>query len=264
VTERSEVQRAPTSGAGRLAGKVAVITGGARGQGEAEARLFVAEGASVVITDLLEDEGKVVAADLGGSARFLRQDVASEAAWADLMAFTLQEFGRLDVLVNNAAVHHLRTIEDETAEDFDRLVAVNLRGTFLGMRSALGPMRAAGGGSIVNISSLAGLHGYYAHGAYGAAKWGVTGITQTAAIEFGPSGIRVNSVHPGPIDTDMLPGRENLERLRDAPLGRAGQPAEVAELVLFLSSDASAFVTGAAVTIDGGLGVGRVPITGGR
>jgi 3alpha(or 20beta)-hydroxysteroid dehydrogenase len=182
------------------------------------------------------------------------------------MAFTLQEFGRLDVLVNNAAVHHLRTIEDETAEGFDRLVAVNLRGTFLGMRSALGPMRAAGGGSIVNISSLAGLHGYYAHGAYGAAKWGVTGITQTAAVEFGPSGIRVNSVHPGPIDTDMLPGRDNLERLRDAPLGRAGQPAEVAELVLFLASDASAFVTGAAVTIDGGLGVGRVPTAplGGR
>jgi len=247
------------TGTGRLAGKVAVITGAARGQGEAEARLFVAEGAQVVITDLLEDEGKVVAADLGGSARFFRQDVSSEADWADLMAFTQQEFGRLDVLVNNAAVHHLRTIEDETADGFDRLVAVNLRGTFLGMRSALAPMRAGGRGSIVNISSLAGLRGFYAHGAYGAAKWGVTGITQTAAIEFGPSGIRVNSVHPGPIDTDMLPGRDNLARLRDAPLGRVGQPTEVAELVLFLASDASAFITGAAVTVDGGLGAGRVP-----
>jgi len=247
------------TGTGRLAGKVAVITGAARGQGEAEARLFVAEGAQVVITDLLEDEGKVVAADLGRSARFFRQDVSSEADWADLMAFTQQEFRRLDVLVNNAAVHHLRTIEDETADGFDRLVAVNLRGTFLGMRSALAPMRAGGRGSIVNISSLAGLRGFYAHGAYGAAKWGVTGITQTAAIEFGPSGIRVNSVHPGPIDTDMLPGRDNLARLRDAPLGRVGQPTEVAELVLFLASDASAFITGAAVTVDGGLGAGRVP-----
>jgi NADP-dependent 3-hydroxy acid dehydrogenase YdfG len=164
-----------TEQTGRLAGKVAIITGSARGQGEAEARLFVAEGARVVITDLLADEGKVVAADLGGSARFFRQDVASEESWADLMAFTVGEFGRLDVLVNNAAIHHLRTIEDETAEGFDRVVAVNLRGTFLGMRSALAPMRASGGGSIVNISSLAGLQGFYAHGAYAAAKWGSPG-----------------------------------------------------------------------------------------
>jgi 3alpha(or 20beta)-hydroxysteroid dehydrogenase len=246
---------------GRLAGKVALITGAARGQGAAEARLFAAEGgAQVVISDVLDDEGKVTAADIGEAARFIHHDVASENSWNEVIGFVLAQFGRLDVLVNNAAVHHLRTIENETAEGFDRLVAVNLRGTFLGLRSALAPMRNDGGGSIVNISSLAGLYGYFAHGAYGAAKWGVTGLTKTAAIEFGPAGIRVNSVHPGPIDTDMLPGRDSLDRLNDAPLGRVGQPSEVAQLVLFLASDESSYVTGAAVTVDGGVGSGRVPV----
>jgi 3alpha(or 20beta)-hydroxysteroid dehydrogenase len=244
---------------GRLAGKVAVITGAARGQGEAEARLFAAEGARVVITDVLDEQGKAVAADIGEAARFVHHDVASEAGWDEVMAFTLGELGRLDVLVNNAAVHHLRTIEEETVEGFDRLVSINLKGTFLGLRAALGPMRDGGGGSIVNISSLAGLQGFYAHGAYGSAKWGVTGLTKTAAVEFGPAGIRVNSVHPGPIDTAMLPGRDTLDRFADHPLGRVGQPEEVAELVLFLASDASSYISGSAVTVDGALGVGRVP-----
>jgi len=246
---------------GRLAGKVAVVTGAARGQGEAEARLFAAEGAEVVLTDVLEDRVAEVAADIGDAARWVRHDVSSEADWTGVVDRTLADFGRLDVLVNNAGIHHIRPLEDETLEAFERMVAVNLRGTFLGIKAAIAPMRAAGGGSIVNISSLAGLQGFYGHGVYGATKFGVTGLTKVAAIELGPSGIRVNSVHPGPIDTDMLPLRDGdvAGRFRDHPLGRVGSASEVAELVLFLASDASSYVTGAQMTVDGGLGAGRVP-----
>ena len=167
---------------GRLAGKVAVITGAAKGQGEAEARLFVAEGASVVLTDVLDERGQIVAKDLGDAARFLRHDISSEEDWAAVMATALETFGRVDVLVNNAAIHWLRTIEDETVADFRRMVDTNLVGTFLGIHSAIAPMRASGGGSIVNISSAAGLVGYALHGAYGATKWGIRGLTRTAAI----------------------------------------------------------------------------------
>jgi 3alpha(or 20beta)-hydroxysteroid dehydrogenase len=244
-----------SQGGGRLEGKVAVISGAARGQGEAEARLFVAEGASVVLTDVLDERGFIVAKELGDSARFVRHDVGSEEAWASVMATTVETFGRLDVLVNNAAIHWLRTIETETVADFRRMVDVNLIGTFLGIRGAIAPMRASGGGSIVNISSAAGLVGYALHGAYGATKWGVRGLTRAAAIELGPDRIRVNSVHPGPIDTDMLPpDRANLgdKRWRTIPLRRVGEPSEVAELVLFLASDASSFTSGGEFTVDGG------------
>jgi len=244
---------------GRLEGKVAVITGAARGQGEAEARLFVAEGAGVVLTDLIDERGEAVAEELGPTARFHHHDVSDPAGWDAVMAFTLAAFGRVDVLVNNAAVHHLCLIEEETPEAFDRMLAVNLKGPFLGMRAAIEPMRRGGGGSIVNISSLAGLQAFYLHGAYGASKFGLTGLSKVAAIELARSGIRVNSVHPGPIDTDMLPAGDLAERLADHPLGRVGTPAEVAELVLFLASDASSFITGTEVRIDGGVGAGRVP-----
>jgi 3alpha(or 20beta)-hydroxysteroid dehydrogenase len=246
---------------GRLEGKVAIVTGAARGQGEAEARLFAAEGARVVLTDVLDEQANVVAKELGDAARFLHHDVANEDDWNAVIAYTVGELGGLDVLVNNAAIHHLRTIEEETVEEFDRIVAVNLRGTFLGIRSAIAPMRARGGGSIVNISSLAGIQAFYAHGAYSSAKWGVTGLTKVAAIELGPYGIRVNSVHPGTINTDMLPEYivENPDHFRDHPLGRVGKVEEVAELVLFLASDASSFVSGADVRVDGALGAGRVP-----
>ena len=186
-----------TSNAGRLAGKVAVITGGARGQGEAEARLFVTEGAAVVITDVLEDEGQTVAKELGDAARFVTHNVADEADWQRVVDTAVAEFGLLNVVVNNAAIHWLRALEDESLEGFNRILSVNLLGTFLGIRTAIGPMRTAGGGSIVNISSIAGMTGLAWHGAYGSAKWAVRGLTKTAAVELGVDGIRVELGAPG-------------------------------------------------------------------
>ncbi|MCK9896428.1 glucose 1-dehydrogenase [Frankia sp. AgB32] len=244
---------------GRLAGKVAIITGAARGMGAQEARLFAAEGARVVLADVRDDLAAEVAKELGDDARARHHDVAQAASWADVMAYTLAEFGRLDVLVNNAAVHHLGTIETETDDGFDKIIAVNLRGTFLGIRAAIEPMRASGGGSIINISSTAGLQPYWAHGAYAASKFGVTGLTQVSALELGPHGIRVNSVHPGPIATDMLPTPENSGRFDSLPVGRVGQPNEVAEAVLFLASDASSYVSGTQLKVDGGEALGRIP-----
>ena len=239
----------------RLTGKVAIITGAAKGQGEAEARLFAGEGASVVLTDVLEQRGRAVADELGAAAVFIRHDVSSRDDWDAAVTTALDAFGRVDVLINNAAIHWLRSIEDETLEDFQRLIAINLAGTFLGIKAVIAPMRAAGGGSIVNISSAAGMVGYAWHGAYASAKWGVRGLTKVAAIELGPHGIRVNSVHPGPINTDMLPAdRAGLgdRRFAHIPLRRCGEPSEVAELALFLASDASSYISGGEFTVDGG------------
>jgi 3alpha(or 20beta)-hydroxysteroid dehydrogenase len=237
----------------RLDGKVALISGGARGQGAGEARLFVREGAKVLITDVLDDEGNALAEELGGAARFRHHDVSSPDDWAAAVAEATDAFGKLDVLVNNAAVHWIIPIEDESFERFQRMVEINLFGVWHGMRAALPALRAAGGGSIVNISSTAGMKGFPGHGSYGATKWAVRGLTKTAAHEFGPSGIRVNSVHPGPIRTDMLPeGSRGEGAFRSLPLGRAGEVEEVANLVLFLASDESSYITGIEHVIDGG------------
>jgi 3alpha(or 20beta)-hydroxysteroid dehydrogenase len=246
----------------RLAGKVAVVTGAARGQGEAEARLFAAEGAQVVLTDVLTDEVRAVAADLGDAAVARTHDVTDPAAWAEVVDAAVEAFGGLDVLVNNAGIHWIRLLVDEDPTDLERLLRVNLIGPYLGMQAAVPAMRARGGGSIVNISSVAGLQGAWGHSAYGASKWGLRGVTKTAAIELGQLGIRVNSVHPGPIDTAMLPVSPTDRMFESQAIPRAGTADEVAEAVLYLASDASQYVTGAEIAVDGGLVAGPLPKMG--
>ena len=247
-----------TSGGGRLAGKTALITGGARGQGEAEARLFAAQGATVMVTDVLEEQLAEVVAGIGTSARGMRHDVASEDDWAAAVAATLDAFGRLDVLVNNAAIYRVGPIEEERLDDFNRILSVNLAGTFLGIRAAIPAMRAGGGGSIINISSVAGLEGFAGHAAYGSSKWAVRGLTKVAALELGTHGIRVNSIHPGAIDTPMIAPyvRAGVDRGAAYPIARVGVPADVASLALFLASDESSYITGAEMIVDGGLFAG--------
>jgi 3alpha(or 20beta)-hydroxysteroid dehydrogenase len=244
---------------GRLAGKTAIITGGARGQGDAEVRRFVAEGANVVIADLLDESGEKLAAELGDAATYLHTDVTQEADWAKAVA-AAERYGPLNILVNNAAIHWVRPIEFETAEGMEKIWRVNALGPFLGMKAVLEPMRRAGGGSIINISSIAGTTGLAYHGAYAHTKWALRGLTKVAAVEFGGSGIRVNSIHPGPIKTTMLPGFEDPtvdERFTRLPARRAGEAWEVAALVVFLASDESAFITGVEHTIDGGSTAGQ-------
>jgi 3alpha(or 20beta)-hydroxysteroid dehydrogenase len=239
----------------RLTGKVALITGGARGMGAAHARRFVAEGARVLVTDVLDDEGEALAKELGEDAKFRRLDVTSEADWDAAVSDAVETFGSLTVLVNNAGEHHRKFLERETLDAFDRTIRVNLHGTFLGMRAAVGPMRAAGGGSIVNISSLAGIRSFQGGSAYSASKWGVRGLTKVAALELGHDGIRVNSVHPGAIDTPMLPIPADSPEFAALPAGRAGAPEEVSNLVVFLASDESSYITGTEHVIDGGQGL---------
>ncbi|WP_439658888.1 glucose 1-dehydrogenase [Lentzea sp. HUAS TT2] len=239
----------------RLSGKVALITGAARGQGEAAARRFAAEGARVMITDVLDDQGKALAAELG--AEYCHLDVSSEDEWAEAVAFTVQTFGDITVLVNNAGILHFSALAETKLADYQRVIGINQVGTFLGMRSVVSSMKAAGGGSIVNVSSVEGLGGMPYLVAYTASKFAIRGMTKVAAMELGQHGIRVNSVHPGAIDTPMV--SEALGRPIDvSPIGkklalrRIGQPEDVANVVLFLASDDSAYCTGGEFVVDGG------------
>lgn len=243
---------------GRLDGKVALVTGGARGQGAAEVRLLAAEGAKVVATDVLVDDGTALAAELGDAVAFFRHDVSSEEEWDAAVAFTLERFGSLTVLVNNAGIGMGAPIREHTLADYERLVAVNQTGVFLGMRAAVAPMTTAGGGSIVNISSGAGLRATKYMIGYAATKYAVTGMTASAALELARYNIRVNSVHPGVIDTPMLvmnTPEVNAALIKGTPLRRMGTPDEVARVVVFLASEESSYMTGAHVPVDGGVTV---------
>jgi 3alpha(or 20beta)-hydroxysteroid dehydrogenase len=247
---------------GQLDGKVVVVTGAAQGMGRRHAERCVEAGARVVATDLQVDAGRAVVAGLGDDAVFVEHDVSDEAAWDRVMATAADRFGRLDGLVNNAAVYGgTIAIEDERIESFERHLRVNVVGTWWGVKKAIAPLRAAGGGSIVNISSIAGLLGLAGFVSYGTSKWAVRGLTKIAAQELGRYGIRVNSVHPGGIaETGMYPTPQTEEeravRLARIPLGRPGTVDDVSSLVLHLLSDASAYVTGVEHTIDGGSSLG--------
>ncbi|MEV6771701.1 glucose 1-dehydrogenase [Nocardia sp. NPDC051030] len=241
-----------------LTGKVALITGAARGQGAAEARLFVERGAKVIITDVLETEGKELAESLGDAALFVRHDVTDPESWDAAVAAGLAAFGTLNVLVNNAAIYLMKPLVETSADELERIMQVNLIGPYHGIKAVVPAMIEAGSGSIVNISSQSGLEGLSNHSAYGSSKWGLRGLSRYAALELGPNQIRVNSVYPGPIATPMVPylttGPGSFPTL---PLERTGLPEEVAELVAFLASDAAAYITGAEVAVDGGLAAGK-------
>lgn len=244
----------------RLERKVALITGGARGQGAAEARLFAAEGATVVLTDVLDDEGRAVAEEIRGN--YIHHDVTDEPGWESVVAKTLDEHGRIDVLVNNAGIGRMGGLETTRLEDYMQVIMVNQVAVFLGMKAVTETMKAQGSGAIVNISSIAGMNGFNKRNsiAYAASKWAVRGMTKAAAQELGRSGVRVNSVHPGYIDTPMLRGvpprvdEEQVARItRRVPLGRLAEAEEVARLVLFLASDESSYCTGGEFVVDGGV-----------
>jgi 3alpha(or 20beta)-hydroxysteroid dehydrogenase len=243
---------------GALDGKVAIISGAARGQGAASAKLFVAEGARVVIGDVLDELGKELAESLGAAAVFRHLDVSSEDDWTNVVNESVDAWGGVDILVNNAGILRFAALPDMPLEDYMRIVNVNQVGTFLGMRAVSKPMMSAGKGSIVNISSIEGLAGMPYLTAYTSTKFAIRGMTKVAALELGPHGIRVNSVHPGMIETDMVKDAAGGHDVDLSPaakriaLRRMGQPEDIAEVVLFLACDRSSYVTGAELAADGG------------
>jgi NAD(P)-dependent dehydrogenase (short-subunit alcohol dehydrogenase family) len=241
----------------RLEGKVALITGAARGQGKAEAELFAAEGATVVVTDVLEEQAREVVDGItenGGDAEFSSLDVTEEAGWETVIETVLDEYGSLDVLVNNAGILRMDSIHEETVEGWEQVLAVDQRGVWLGMKHAIPPMREVGAGSVVNTSSIWGVAGVEGAVAYQAAKGAVRVMTKNAAVEYGSDGVRVNSIHPGFIETPMTEGMAETHdaMVEKTPLGRAGEPEEVAPTALFLASDEASYVNGAELYVDGG------------
>lgn len=236
---------------GRVDGKVALISGAARGMGAAHARMLVDEGARVVLGDVLDDEGAAVADALGNAARYIHLDVTEPADWSAAVALARSEFGLLNVLVNNAGIVYRRTLKNLERERWQRVLDVNLTGTLLGIKAAIGPMVAGGGGSIINMSSIQAMRGTPGNHGYVASKWAIRGLTKSAALELAPDNIRVNSLHPGMIRTPMT--AHMPDDLVAAPMGRLGEPNEVSTFVVFLASDESSFTTGAEFVMDGGL-----------
>lgn len=246
----------------RLDGRVAIITGGARGMGAATSRVFAAAGAKVAIADVLDEAGAALAAELGDAARFYHLDVTSEQAWADTVAQVEADLGPVDVLVNNAGVLMFKSLMQTSLEDYRRVLDVNLVGEFLGIKAVAPGMIARGKGAIVNISSVDGMKGANGLAAYASSKWGVRGLTKVAAMELGHLGIRVNSVHPGGVDTAMTNyegvAREKVsERFQHIPLQRVGAPEEVARATLFLASDEASYMAGSEIVVDGGMVTGQ-------
>jgi 3alpha(or 20beta)-hydroxysteroid dehydrogenase len=240
---------------GRLDGKVVLVTGAARGQGEAEARLFAEEGARVVLGDVLDGEGKAVADSLGEAAIYRHHDVADEMAWTDIVDAALRAFGRIDALINNAGIMVYKPMLEMSSEEYRRVIDVNQVGCFLGMKAAAPAIEQAGGGAIVNVSSMVGFKAFPGAIGYVSSKFAIRGLTRTAALELGARGIRVNSLHPGGVDTEMGWGYDgvDVEQLYNStPLGRVGRPDEMAKVALFLISDDSSYCTGAEFVADGG------------
>jgi 3alpha(or 20beta)-hydroxysteroid dehydrogenase len=239
---------------GRLAGKVALVSGGARGMGASHVRALVAQGAKVVLGDILDDEGELVAKEVGDSARYVHLDVTSPDDWAEAVGLAASEFGTVDVLVNNAGIINVGLIEDYELSEWQRILNINLTGVFLGIRAVTPAMKAAGRGSIINISSIEGMAGTIACHGYTASKFAVRGLTKSTAMELGPSGIRVNSIHPGLIKTPMTEWVP--EDIFQTALGRAAEPVEVSNLVVYLASDESSYSTGSEFIVDGGCTAG--------
>jgi 3alpha(or 20beta)-hydroxysteroid dehydrogenase len=247
----------------RFDNRTVIVTGGARGMGASHARGFIAEGANVVIADVVEQEGQSLADQLGDGAIFSRLDVTSEADWAATVTAAETAFGPVSVLVNNAGIVHFAPIADTTPADWSRVIDINLTGTYLGIRALASSMRKAGGGAIVNISSGAGMSGAFGLGAYVASKWGVRGLTKTAALELARDKIRVNSIHPGATRTTMA-AQPNVETVvaasvRGLAIPRIAEPEELTRLVLFVASDEASFSTGSEFIADGGSLLRPVP-----